>query len=990
MADDPELYADFVQFLTTSLSDLRELSFEGIGENYLADDNNLAISEEEKEAVEVVTEENVDDVFKPHIADEIDRRVGETINDRKMDFRSQKTLLHGYIVSNQSGLSSTNKDENMIAIKTEEGYVLQPHIRPDKADTRLILDDVMEILNPKFGTELHPRNIGASIFQEQLKEAIKLLLGKRSAISFEEGELDDYEGDVASVKSAIRSFYDVSNGKRLNPDKVLAGETNITTGIVYRPSQKKKASGHLKVLTDQTGNRSKRLVPLIRLIEEHVEDEETEAKDVKIQRVNLSGEFLIGDLSLKMLDSRNELYNYWEDVYRQGYGKLQKEYGELRQAFTENKIALVGEGETVNQELSNLIDDFIDFEPLVEGAYDKNLNYIIPLKPARLKQQSVEHKVKTLFFSLLQDMGLADVGSESELTLDRVKREMHGTGELEDTPSSSWKVEQRGQREGESASVAERSEMGYEQGKEPPLEMTSPQYQMNQKELLGRAKKLHSEFQEMKDALEAHEDLSSLQEVDPLFAYAYQKEGGAFKNTPIMEEELNKLKIGLESNLYYLDIDFDDDIVQWLEDLQKTAVSVSQDAIYYLPLSPTLEEMLHGGRGENPLTMTTQPMKSQDIEQKKRDIGKFLDLLVSFVEKGSKLQRTGGPSEAKTKRGGITEDPMQFDVAFPARSNNESYMEDIKIVEKEFNDLLDAVIDFYVVPVGGIYSPFDDDIEFITDQTTRGIFGHLTKGKVNDGYFAILAKEREVGQTFVDVDDIIDIAKILDEIASPNFSENAKTFKTRLVALQRRISLGVYGQSPKSAIGERLKEELGAYFYYMAKKNGVPNYQQITMWGEPVVDWKEAHQDNSRKAAAPFAALLNHIRRNSIQTGGGSGVKGPYARLSNDAKYKAALQSFNEMRQKFDVIKSDVEIQVLNAHDSIRKMIGKPIFYNVSDTDNLSHVSIARDRILKQYNVDISAIEVENIVNEFDSMDIIAKKYGVPSDSVYYLKANFR
>ena len=105
---------------------------------------------------------------------------------------------------------------------------------------------------------------------------------------------------------------------------------------------------------------------------------------------------------------------------------------------------------------------------------------------------------------------------------------------------------------------------------------------------------------------------------------------------------------------------------------------------------------------------------------------------------------------------------------------------------------------------------------------------------------------------------------------------------------------------------------------------------------------------------------------------------------------KKALQRFNEMREAFNIVKSETEVDILNAHDSIRKMIGKPIYYNTSKLDNFSHMSIAIATMQKNYNVDVNAVEVENIVNEFGSLEQVGEKYGVPSESVYFLKANFR
>ena len=287
---------------------------------------------------------------------------------------------------------------------------------------------------------------------------------------------------------------------------------------------------------------------------------------------------------------------------------------------------------------------------------------------------------------------------------------------------------------------------------------------------------------------------------------------------------------------------------------------------------------------------------------------------------------------------------------------------------------------------------------FITEYTSGGVFGALTKGMVDDGLFAVMAKEKEDG-TFVDREDIIDFADVLKTLSEPSFAENAKNFKIMLTQLQRDVMSRVFGQSPKSTLGERMKEELGSYFFHMAKRNNVDGYEDILLWNTPARVWKDRHKENPRKAAAPFISFVNHVRRNAGGSGKGSksgtgSDKGRYLREkgrgSDDSELREALQVFNEIRERFNITKSIEEMRVLAAHDGIRKMLGKPIYYGTSNLDDFGHIAKAQDTLVKSYNVDISAVEIENIVNEFDSMESLAKKYGVPSDSVYYLKANFR
>lgn len=82
-------------------------------------------------------------------------------------------------------------------------------------------------------------------------------------------------------------------------------------------------------------------------------------------------------------------------------------------------------------------------------------------------------------------------------------------------------------------------------------------------------------------------------------------------------------------------------------------------------------------------------------------------------------------------------------------------------------------------------------------------------------------------------------------------------------------------------------------------------------------------------------------------------------------------------------------VKLLKAHDEIRKAMGKKVVYG---TLSFAHDSYDRiiDLMYKQENIDLSHLEVENIVKAVDSHNNIAKEYGISSEQVYLIKANFR
>lgn len=103
----------------------------------------------------------------------------------------------------------------------------------------------------------------------------------------------------------------------------------------------------------------------------------------------------------------------------------------------------------------------------------------------------------------------------------------------------------------------------------------------------------------------------------------------------------------------------------------------------------------------------------------------------------------------------------------------------------------------------------------------------------------------------------------------------------------------------------------------------------------------------------------------------------------------------NQMKSEYDslvnVLKEtgdDLPVMLkalLEAHDEIRKALGKEVQYGFVP---LSYEAITK--FLVEENIDLTTFEVENIVKSYDSHKSIGTEYGIGSDNVYLIKANFR
>jgi hypothetical protein len=71
-------------------------------------------------------------------------------------------------------------------------------------------------------------------------------------------------------------------------------------------------------------------------------------------------------------------------------------------------------------------------------------------------------------------------------------------------------------------------------------------------------------------------------------------------------------------------------------------------------------------------------------------------------------------------------------------------------------------------------------------------------------------------------------------------------------------------------------------------------------------------------------------------------------------------------------------------------MMKKPVYYGLSKVDDYDDMQSTIDIMKSKFNTDVTALEIESIVSELDSMTSLSKKYGISTEGVYFLKAIHR
>jgi hypothetical protein len=459
---------------------------------------------------------------------------------------------------------------------------------------------------------------------------------------------------------------------------------------------------------------------------------------------------------------------------------------------------------------------------------------------------------------------------------------------------------------------------------------------------------VESEIAELDEATQAFDDAKmDLKEVDPLYKYILDRKRNLFNEPAILQSEIDEFrKLTKKGITYVYDLDFDESITDWLESLAKTAGDVP-DGDLYLPMNDVLSSL-------------TTKYSSGEISQKKKLIADFLDAVskIVMVEEptGAIRDRLVNLASFEGKEGTI-----------PSGAKG------------KFDELVKQISEFFFVPLTSSYYPFADKLDFRTDidSNTERLFAIITSKNTDiteNAYLSIINQELQ-DAAFIDITIVEDIAELLEEATSPDAKADVENFKGKLEQLHAMLIPEVFKVGPDSAIGEEGKEELGEYFRVTLENNNVDT-EGMTIFDEPLDVWDTGD-------SGPIRSVINHILRREDS----------YRALDDEESvttFGKAIDRLKAARESMQIIKSDLELDLLQTHDSIRKMLGKPVYYNTSKLDNFEHVNTAMSMLKKEYNLDVSAVEVENIVNDFGAMEDVATKHGVSPESVYFLKGNFR
>tara|TARA_R110001592_G_scaffold16613_2_gene70703 strand:+ start:5128 stop:8250 length:3123 start_codon:yes stop_codon:yes gene_type:complete len=760
------------------------------------------------------------------------------------------------------------------------------------------------------------------------------------------------------------------------------------------------------ITSEFSGANLRKIRPFLTLIDNLLSPNASKKRRINTSSISIDFEAdkFIGSLDLKKTNRRETIYKYWRDVSRD-YSALHASIQEFQNTYKD--VIKSDQYKTIKKdklEHAKAIAEF-DIGVVKAGAKGKGkvrLQYIIPVNPVIIRRQNPNDALVQVIegVDIFSESGGGKKGSNFQRIYEKEidggnteNKELSSEESFEqDAKTDSSNVRENVDEVDASSQAGDYQERfatgdsgGFGGDNSEAIDPNNPVNTYTKDgdyaglsaevEMAGGAAGMKREIQQLDTFGRVTSELIN-DKVDPLFAYAFDRDGDSFKNLKLFKKEIKEAEktlkmLGSLGRSQKIDFNFDEKLTTYIKDLHKQVISTKYQT-FHLPISTELSTLLDGD------TITYN-----EAVERKEHISKFLTLIARIIDFGeTDLEQSGSGAQINISAEGESKKPS-LNLKTIGRKNKKTMLNDLFEAKDAFDKMLENIINYYIVPFNSGKTPFD--YRGGNSLVPPKIAEKLGRSKNKSDPFFKLLSLRLVGVSSLfptkSYKVLVDITNLLNLITTPAIFTSKNKLRKTLQSLKQDLKI-ILGKSFVSDI----EAELGAYYYSILSRKQIGDDK---IFGKNVKDFANVSKEYN-KSSYPLQALILILRLN-IET-----IKED--RLTNisvdgDKKSKKDIvDEFKEAVEKFSntIIKSDVEIKILDAHDNIRKMLNKPVYYKYGDIQDYSHINSAKDILKSHFNVDISAVDIENIVMEIDSMANLGLKYGMPSESVYFLKANFR
>jgi len=847
--------------------------------------------------------------------------------------------------------------QNHVDDKQKESFSLQEAedlVRPFRAS--ITNEEVMQVVKED-GVFPAKLDMSAEEATQKLKERypnIGRLRNLKSYITFiltslSDDVIEEIPELTTELDEVLRNF--TAEGQRLNSKMFLTGEVPslINLQVVGDASQAKLKTYKRALETERNSKLRNRVKPIINYLTGLIQ------RDMPFYEADkLDADMLIGKLDLKFLTRREGIYDYWQGIHEKRFDELVKAVGDFSDGLEDF--------DTEDDRLKGIVAKVGEYADEFK-QYPHSMQYTFVMKPLKMQDHMDKRDKYLIFFERFMSLtqGLGSGQYTDRKIRDELREEL---GEL--GPAIVGEEGRVVPSDDDDYGIEEVVEdlddaNPYESSATDTRPTDEARESAQERTLLGR--KLRRIMQDV--------------DVDPLFYYVYapqqQKENkySAWLDGPLFLKELRKLSRNFAIAGAKYTTDISSELSSYIDKLMQQASSTRSE--YHLPVSPKLIAMIDDRELYSELDDDARKLL-QDYNSTMENITGFLKAVGEIIDSSeNEMERLSSPFtvQERSMDASMPDNQNPFGATGFGTSRKKTFTSELGDLKDDFDKMLDAIFEYYVKPINSRYKPFDDAIAFGDSGelgSTIDLFKTLTQDNKGANAFFMLLWAESIGQGGLIIPSQLDkMSRALKELSNPSKFKDMNKLDNALVDLKKAAMeiMAVGGKSFKDAIDV----EIGYWYHNFLQRN---NKSDRTFGGKSVAELAE---DWSKEEIYPIEAIESYLER--------SGSVYEKAGMEKEvAEFRSALDDMN-------IVKSD-EIPVLEVHDTIRKMMDKPIYYNTSKLDNFNHISTAMDIMEKEYNVEVSAGEIENIVTDMDSMENLSKRYGVPKESVYFLKATFR
>tara|TARA_R110000850_G_scaffold6237_3_gene24604 strand:- start:5358 stop:8126 length:2769 start_codon:yes stop_codon:yes gene_type:complete len=652
---------------------------------------------------------------------------------------------------------------------------------------------------------------------------------------------------------------------------------------------------------------------------------------IKVIEMGIDG--LIGKLSLEKTKNRMAIYDFWKERYTE-----EEELKDAAKEFYEASKELINNKDfSINEDLEEVLEQSF---PIYKNTFEQS-------------KFSFIYKIDTTNAIYRKKMQVKAIEDEDAAALkilyDFTRLEFNDKVIIDDVFAGM---------------TQEMIDESINSGENQTTDVT-PQGTKNDKGqvTIGASRNENINSERTDDTFSEINDLTSniLEGVlDPLFYYALDTTD-LFNNMGLLEKNFKRVKNAVR---YYSKVTLSDGDVmfdlleKYLDRIQDELMLTNESTNLFLPITSKLVKLFNKVEIE--------------VQDNDKDILKYLQSIEKVVNFGEDLLVTRPPITVQGDSINPSGAPiMNFANMQEARTDGIDLSKiEITTWTTAFKDLIEKINTYYIIPSNSRFMPFNDEPKFSRWAETR-LLGTNRDEEVADSLATLFLLEYAHSGSLVGLEQI---TIIKDNLKIWNEADTGTRLQDIVNAANSLLKVTVSIFIEEKDVSKDAIIELGAALEYIKKRNKID--QPLIFKGKPTSHWLKQYEEK-KNYTWPFNNLVNHFWR----------LKDQYYNLPDiEIKARELFGVFSDMK----IIKSETELKILDAHDMIRKLVNKPIYFGVCKTNNFEQVNNVLTILKSEHNVELTPFELESIVEEQDAHRNLSVKHGVSTDVVYYIKGNFR